>query len=454
ESDEAVLQKTPFSFDVSVWEFFWPLLVGARLVVARPGGHRDSAYLADLVVGEGVTTMHFVPSMLGVFVEEPGLARCTSLRRVICSGEALPFSLLRRFHARHRAQLHNLYGPTEAAVDVSYWQCERDRERNIVPIGRPIANVQLYVLDDHLQPAPVGVAGELHIGGIAVARGYWNRPDLTAERFVPDPFGPRGARLYRTGDRARWLSEGIIEYLGRIDQQVKIRGYRIELGEIEAALAAHPAIREAVVTVRGEEADRRLVAYVTTRSPALAGGELRRGESSTAEDAGEHLVAGSAMPDAGELRGFLQKSLPEYMVPSAYVVLPALPLTANGKVDRRALPEPETLGGAAVGVYVAPRNATEEKLAAIWAAVLRQERVGINDNFFHLGGHSLLATQVMTRVREAFGFDLPLRHVFEAPTVAEFAVVISAQAAAAPTVAATPAMTRAVRRSRPVAVAT
>jgi amino acid adenylation domain-containing protein/FkbM family methyltransferase len=287
--DDCVLQKTPFTFDVSVWEFFWPLMVGARLVVARPGGHQDPAYLARLIMAEQVTTLHFVPSMLQVFLEEPAASGCRSLKRVICSGEALPLALQERFFRVSAAELHNLYGPTEAAVDVTYWACEASRERLTVPIGRPIANIQIHLLDSYLRQTPVGVVGELHIGGTAVGRGYCRRPELTAERFIPDPFGAAGARLYKTGDLARYLSDGSIEFLGRVDHQVKLRGLRIELGEIEAALAQHPAVQEAVVVVREHgPGDQRLVAYlvpdmqqapVVRRLLQLEGGVLPVGQS-------------------------------------------------------------------------------------------------------------------------------------------------------------------------------
>ncbi|MDX8001104.1 amino acid adenylation domain-containing protein, partial [Xenorhabdus sp. Reich] len=263
--DDRVLQKTPFSFDVSVWEFFWPLLWGARLVMARPEGHKDAGYLARLIETAGITTLHFVPSMLQQFVQMISPAHtCAALKRVICSGEALPQELQQRFFARFEAELHNLYGPTEAAIDVTYWACQRDDKRHFVPIGRPIANTQLYILDTQGQPVPLGVAGEIHIGGVGVARGYLNRPALTAERFIPDPFSTApAARLYKTGDLGRWLSDGSIEYLGRNDFQVKLRGFRIELGEIEARLTQCPGVQEAAVIAREDiPGDKRLVAYL------------------------------------------------------------------------------------------------------------------------------------------------------------------------------------------------
>jgi amino acid adenylation domain-containing protein/FkbM family methyltransferase len=261
---DRVLQKTPYSFDVSVWEFFWPLMTGATLVAARPGGHRDPAYLVDLIAKQNITTLHFVPSMLGIFLETADLERCRTLRQVFASGEALPFDLQRRFFERLGAELHNLYGPTEAAVDVTYWACRRDSQRTMVPIGRPIANTQIYILDAELQPLPIGVPGELHIGGIGLARGYLNQPDLTAEKFIPNHFSEEpGARLYKTGDLARFLADGNVEYLGRIDNQVKLRGFRIELGEIEAVLAEYPGVRQAVVVVRDDNpGGPQLVAYV------------------------------------------------------------------------------------------------------------------------------------------------------------------------------------------------
>ena len=274
-ASDRVLQKTPFSFDVSVWEFFWPLLNGAGLVVARPGGHKDSRYLVELIREAAVTTLHFVPSMLQLFVEEEGARDCRSIRRVICSGEALPYHLQERFFERLPwCELHNLYGPTEASVDVTYWECRRGDPRRIVPIGRPIANMRTYVLDANLRPVPVGVAGELHLSGVGLARGYLNRTDLTEERFIASPFADAPYdRLYKTGDLCRWLPDGSVEYLGRLDFQVKIRGNRIELGEIEAVLSEHPALREAVVLAReARTGEKRLVAYVVPhgeRAPSV-----------------------------------------------------------------------------------------------------------------------------------------------------------------------------------------
>jgi amino acid adenylation domain-containing protein len=398
---DRVLQKTPFSFDVSVWEFFWPLLTGARLVVALPGGHKDSAYLAKLICQERITTLHFVPSMLSAFLEQGGLeSSCASLKRVICSGEALPLELQQRFFSLLRAELHNLYGPTEAAVDVTYWACERDSGLRTVPIGRPIANTQVYILDRHLQPAPFGVPGELHIGGIGLARGYHNRPDLTAEKFIAKPFGSElGARLYKTGDLARYLANGAIEYLGRLDHQVKIRGFRIELGEIESVLAGHPAVREAAVVAREDiPGEKRLVAYLTAKEREA--------------------------PKVQELRVLLGAKLPEYMVPSAFVTLEQFPLTPNGKVDRKRLPVPELEHFGSEQCYIAPSTPTEEAIARIWRDLLGLEQVGVRDNFFELGGHSLLAVRLQFRMEKELGRRLPLAAFFRAPTLEELATLV------------------------------
>jgi amino acid adenylation domain-containing protein len=398
---DRVLQKTPFSFDVSVWEFFWPLMFGARLVVARPGGHREPGYLLDLIAEEGISTLHFVPSMLKAFLDDidrhgaSARAKAGSIRRVICSGEALSASLSRLFFAAlDGIELHNLYGPTEAAVDVTAWRCEPGAA--VVPIGRPIDNTRIYVLDAHLSPVPIGVRGELYIGGVQVGRGYLNRPELTRERFLDDPFQGRGARLYRTGDIARWLPSGVIEYLGRLDDQVKLRGFRIELGEIESVLAQHPAVREAVVVVREDAPDdKRLVAYLAAREAPL--------------------------PEVSELRSHLQSKLPAYMVPAAFVELSALPLLPNGKINRRALPAPEGQCPPQEQTFVAPRTPVEEALARVFAEVLQLDRVSVFADFFALGGHSLLATRVVARLRPLFGVEVALRALFEAPTVAALA---------------------------------
>jgi amino acid adenylation domain-containing protein len=393
---DRVLQKTPFSFDVSVWEFFWPLITGARLVLARPGGHRDSAYIVELIKEQQITTLHFVPPMLQVFLAEDGVEACTSLRRVICSGEALSRELQDRFFTRlHKVELHNLYGPTEAAVDVTAWACDPADNQTSVPIGRPIANTQIYLLDRYQHPVHAGVPGELYIGGVQLARGYHQRPALTAERFVPDPFSDiPGARLYRTGDLARHLPDGSIDYLGRLDFQVKIRGFRIELGDIEAVLTAHPAIREAVVLAREDVPGvKQLVAYV--------------------------LPAGEQVPSTTELREALKEQLPDYMIPAHFVVVEAWPLSPSGKVDRNALPAPPRRPAAEM-VYLAPRTPAEAVLVSIWEQVLNLEQVGIHDNFFALGGDSIRSIQVLSLAKNR-GLNLNLQQLFRFQTVAELA---------------------------------
>jgi amino acid adenylation domain-containing protein/non-ribosomal peptide synthase protein (TIGR01720 family) len=389
-SDDVGLQKTPYSFDVSVWEFFWPLLNGACLAIAKPGGHLDRDYLCEAIQAHRVTTLHFVPSMLRVFLDSPRLARCHSVRRVIVSGEALTPDLVTRFHARLDSELHNLYGPTEAAVDVSWWKSPNDRGAT-VSIGKAISNTRLHVVDRRGRLMPPGAPGELCIAGVQVGRGYWNRPDLTAERFVPDPF--EAGRMYRTGDVVRLLPDGNLEYLGRSDQQVKIRGVRIELGEIEAALRQLPGVADAVVCAWDRDQDKELVAYWTPNGDGDA-------------------------PSEDALRRHLRARLPEAFVPSSFVSVTAIPRLSSGKVDRRALPPPR--GGVAGHAAVAsgePRSAAEEAVAATWCAVLGVETVGLDDNFFDVGGHSLAMMRVHGRLQEIYGADLPLLTLFEHPTV-------------------------------------
>ncbi|AZE60743.1 MULTISPECIES: non-ribosomal peptide synthetase [Pseudomonas fluorescens group] len=388
DAGDAVLQKTPFSFDVSVWEFFWPLMTGARLVVAAPGEHREPARLIETIGRHAITTLHFVPSMLQAFIHEPGVQACTRLKRIVCSGEALPLDAqLQVFAKLPGAALYNLYGPTEAAIDVTHWTCI-DEGADSVPIGRPIANLGTYVLDAQLNPVPAGVAGELYLGGTGLARSYHQRPALTAERFVPSPF-VTGERLYRTGDRVRQRADGVIEYLGRLDHQVKLRGLRIELGEIETRLMQHPQVREAVVLVQG---GKQLVAY---------------------------LVLEDEEPT--DLKAWLLSSLPEYMVPTHFITLAKLPVTANGKLDRKALPVPDaTLQQA----FVAPENALQKALAAIWSDVLGVEQVGQDDNFFELGGDSIVSMQLVSRARQA-DISLSPKDVFQHQTLRSLAQVAS-----------------------------
>ncbi|EPO9701347.1 non-ribosomal peptide synthase/polyketide synthase [Pseudomonas aeruginosa] len=395
---DTVLQKTPFSFDVSVWEFFWPLMSGARLVVAAPGDHRDPAKLVELINREGIDTLHFVPSMLQAFLQDEDVASCTSLKRIVCSGEALPADAQQQVFAKlPQAGLYNLYGPTEAAIDVTHWTCVEEG-KDAVPIGRPIANLACYILDGNLEPVPVGVLGELYLAGQGLARGYHQRPGLTAERFVASPF-VAGERMYRTGDLARYRADGVIEYSGRIDHQVKLRGLRIELGEIEARLLEHPWVREAAVLAVG---GRQLVGYVVLESE---GGDWR-------EALAAHLAA----------------SLPEYMVPAQWLALERMPLSPNGKLDRKALPAPEV--SVAQAGYSAPRNAVERTLAEIWQDLLGVERVGLDDNFFSLGGDSIVSIQVVSRARQA-GLQLSPRDLFQHQNIRSLALAAKAGAATA-----------------------
>jgi len=391
-SDDRVLQKTPATFDVSVWEFFLPLLCGATLVVAGPDAHRDPTELARLVRAHDITTAHFVPSMLDAFLAAPASAGL-QLRRVFTSGEALDASLRDRFHGRVQAELHNLYGPTEAAVDVSYWPASADDRSRPVPIGFPVWNTRLYVLDARMQPLPVGVPGDLYLGGVQLARGYLGRDDLTAERFLADPFLP-GERIYRTGDVARWRSDGAVEYLGRSDHQVKLRGLRIELGEIEAALRELPGMDRVEVLLRQDApGDARLVAYVP-----------------------------SALADAATLRSHLATRVPDYMVPSAFVGVEYWPVTANGKLDRNALPKPpqQEAGG------LLPRTPLEQELAALFAQALgRETPVAVDADFFSLGGDSLSAVHLLLAIEKRWRCDLGLGALFAQPTVAALATRIA-----------------------------
>ncbi|MBL8325977.1 MAG: amino acid adenylation domain-containing protein [Rubrivivax sp.] len=395
---DRVMQKTPFTFDVSVWEFFWPFIAGATLVVARPEGHRDGGYLVDLIHRERVTVMHFVPSMLRLFLAEGGVRECTSLRQVVCSGEALPADAVEHFFdLLPGVKLDNLYGPTEAAVDVTWWPCDPQDRSGTVPIGRPIANTRMYVLDERLRPLPVGVPGDLYIGGVQVGMGYVARPELTAERFIADPF-VAGGRMYKTGDVALWRTDGALIYLGRSDFQVKLRGYRIELGEIEAQLQREPSVAAATVTTWSDgSGDMRLVAYVVPQP--------------------------GRQTDAAALRDFLRQSLPDYMVPQHVVGLEAMPLLSSGKVDRRALPAP-VFETSAAGERVSPETATEAAVLKAMEEILRLPGIGVTDDFFALGGHSLLVARLTARLNTEMQLGLPMRTVFEAPTARRLAAAI------------------------------
>jgi amino acid adenylation domain-containing protein len=400
-ASDAVLQKTPFSFDASVWEFYAPLLAGGRLVIAQPGGHRDAAYLAETIRNEHVTVLQCVPTQLRMLLDDESFVRCTSLRRVFCGGEALTGDVTTHFHATLKADLVNLYGPTEATIDATYWTCARGDARTHMPIGRPVANTQVYVVDAALRPVPAGIAGELLIGGTGLALGYLHNEEMTGEKFIPNTIGNGSARLYRTGDLVRMTDAGVLEFLGRIDHQIKLRGFRIELGEIEATLMRQDGVKEAVVVAREDNpGDKRLVAYFIARP--------------------------DANPSTADLKNALKTSLPEYMVPAAIVKLDAFPLLPNGKIDNRSLPIPDYSRAELADTFVAPRNDIEKGVAAIWSEVLGIEKIGVYDSFFELGGHSLIATQLISRIRVMFDVELPLRKLFESPTVEDLALAVAA----------------------------
>lgn len=374
---------------------------GARLVLVDAGREQDISYLVQLIKHHQITAVCFVPSLLHAFLEEIDVDACRHLRRVTTGGETLSAQLEERFFARlPAARLYNGYGPTEATISATFWECRPGSGRRVVPIGRPIANVGVYVLDHDRQVAPVGMPGELYIGGVGVARGYLNQPQLTAERFVPDRCsGEPGSMLYRTGDVGRWLPDGHLEFLGRLDHQVKLRGFRIELGEIEAALRQHAAVRDAAVVLREDTRDgKRLVAYVATRFDAAL--------------------------SASALHSFLGRKLPRHMVPATFVMLDRLPLSPTGKVDRSALPAPDARRPALEHAFAAPRTRIEERLAGMWAQVLGLEEVGIHDNFFELGGHSLLAVRLFAQIEKVFGRKLALSTLFYGATINDLAEML------------------------------
>ncbi|RJG37163.1 amino acid adenylation domain-containing protein [Motilimonas pumila] len=390
DGHDVVLQKTPIGFDVSVWELFWPFMVGAQLAVADPEAHREPLQLLQQMQTYQVSHVHFVPSMLHAMVSQVDLAQSTALRRIICSGEALPPELANQIITQlPNVELHNLYGPTEAAIDVSYWPCQQLSSK--VPIGLPISNIQLHVLDEYLLPVPAGVPGELYIAGEGLAREYRNRADLTAERFMPNPFSQQGGRMYRTGDKVIRRQNGVLDYLGRLDQQVKLRGLRIELEEIEACLNKVDGVQESAVIVSDSGIGEQLVAYLVT-------------ETLTQEQ--EHAINGQ-----------LAQQLPSYMVPALYLRLDDMPLSPNGKRDRKALPQPQWQAVS----YRAPESELEVWLANQWQQHLALEQVGLDDNFFALGGHSLLATKILADIRQDLGVDLSLQAFFAAASLQHLA---------------------------------
>jgi surfactin family lipopeptide synthetase A len=392
-----------FGFDTSVEEFFSPLCFGGTLHLLDPEESMNAARMADYLSSHQVTTSYILPFFLsGIAGHLRSMREHLELKCVITGLEAKKERVLQEMRdVSERMCIWNAYGPTEVTYGATAFEftSSTDPDRD-APIGRPFPNYQVFVVDSHLQPLPVGVCGELIIGGVGLSRGYFNRPDLTADRFIPNPFSREvGSRLYRTGDLARYLPDGNLEFLGRRDHQIKIRGFRVELGEIEAVLAEHPQVqRAAVLAHTTSEGDTRLTAYV--------------------------VPCRNSAPAAYEIRAYLNAKLPRHMVPSSFVMLDALPMTPGGKVDRRALPAPEQIRPELEEAFVAPRTPCEEKLAGIWAEFLGFDQVGVHDNFFALGGHSLLATQIMSRIRRAFRIQIPLRRLFQTPTIAGLAEYI------------------------------
>ncbi|WP_234815699.1 non-ribosomal peptide synthetase [Mycolicibacterium boenickei] len=394
--DERLLQVASQSFDVSIGEIFGMLAAGARLVIPKPGGLGDIGYLTDLLRDEGITSMHFVPSLLGLFLSLPGVNEWRTLQRVPIGGEALPGEIADKFLATFDSLLHNFYGPTETVLNCTRYKVEGKQGARIVPIGTPKINTTIHLLDDALQPVPVGVIGEIYIGGTHVAHGYHDRPRLTAERFIADPFNP-GGRMYRSGDLARRNADGDIEFVGRADEQVKIRGFRIELGEISSAISVDPSVGQAVVVVSDlPSLGKSLVAYIT---PA----------------------AGAERVEIDRIRARVTAALPEYMIPAAFVELAEIPITAHGKIDRRALPEPEIRSATE---FRAPETETEHEIVALFGELLERDGVGADDSFFDLGGHSLLATKLVAAVRTRCGVELGVADVFENATVAGLAAKV------------------------------
>jgi len=396
---DSVLHKTAFSFDVSMFELFWPLMTGARLVIALPGGHRDAKYLSQLIQRESITVIYFVASMLQVFLDHFDPASCASLRHVFCGGEPLPAALQGKFFDLCAGELHNIYGPTETTIDSTYWNCTPGDPHQKVPIGRHVSNTRIYVLDQELRPVPPGISGEIYIAGDGLARGYLRDPQGTAARFIPDPFAQgAGQRLYRTGDIGRWRYDGVLEYQGRVDEQVKVHGNRVELGDIEESLRKHESIADAAVTVREDQGgQKQLVAYIVSNE------------------------RGPVSPE--KLRSHLQQYFPGYMVPGIYVPLKSFPLTPNGKLDRRALSAPSAQQSSPERRFVAPRYNIEAELAGIWERLLGVHPVGVLDNFFELGGSSLTALKCIHTANEQLKMQLPVAALFQHPTIEALAEV-------------------------------
>lgn len=407
EDQEIVMQRTPYSFDASVWEFYAPLISGGCLYIAEEEGNRDPGYLVEKIKKHSINVLQVVPSMLKLLLEHPDFDECISLKRVYCGGEPLPATSIQAFYRLLDAQLYNLYGPTEATIDVSCWLCKINNESDHVLIGKPISNTSFFVLDDHMNPVPIGVPGELYIGGKGLARGYLNNPSMTALKFIPDPFNESpGERLYRTGDLVRYSADGNLEYIERTDHQIKLRGFRIEPGEIEFTIKSIPGIRDATVLVhKMENGEQQLVAFVVPQIKI------------NASEAVNNFIA--------SIRDFLQSKLPVFMVPAVIQIIETIPLKPNGKIDRQLLPVPTSHGNEMNTNYVAPSNQRESALADIWGKLLHIEKVGIHDHFFQqLGGNSLLATQMISRVRDRFKVKMPLQSIFKAPTIHGFSKLL------------------------------
>lgn len=404
---DSMLYIATVGFDIALWEMIFPLMVGAKLIIAADSLNKDPDHILNLIDKWKISVIHFVPSLLDLILEHPAFYKFQSIKQVVCGGEGISFRLKEKFIQKLNAELYHAYGPTEAAISVTHWNCREDIEQKRVPIGKPIDNTGIYIVDTEFAPVPLGVPGEICIGGVQLARGYHNNPDLTAEKFIPNPYllktdslDHHQLRLYRTGDLGRYLPDGNIEFLGRADEQVKIRGFRIELKEIESNIKLHPRVAQVLVLAREDQpGDKKLVAYIVQ-----------------AKDAGLEVVSEETLLE--ELRNQLERKLPDFMIPSFFIFIDKIPLTPNGKVDRKSLPAPDITQITKAEKFVAPRNEHEIKLCLIWQDVLKIEPIGIQDNFFKLGGHSLLAIQAVSRIRHQFGIDIPLRALFDCPTVA------------------------------------
>ncbi|MBD2202784.1 amino acid adenylation domain-containing protein [Calothrix sp. FACHB-1219] len=400
QETDIVIQKTPFSFDASIWEFYAPLLVGGKLIIAKPGGHQDVSYLLEVINQQQVTIVQLVPSLLQMLLEQEGIEKCNSLKHIFCGGETLSLVLQKKLLSRLNVNLYNLYGPTEACIDATFWTCQAEINQKNVPIGRAIHNTKTYILDSNLQPVPIGIPGELHIGGAGLARGYFNRPELTADKFIANPFNSvKSERLYKTGDLVRYLPDGNIEFLGRIDNQVKIRGFRIELGEIEEILNQHTDVVNAVLITNVDAVgSQNLVAYIVPATEQLT--------------------------SVNQLRTFLKEKLPDYMVPANFVIIDSLPLTPNGKVDRKALASLNLKTNIPANNQILPRTPLEYKLVEIWEEILQVNPIGVTENFFDLGGHSLLAIRLIAAIENRLDCNLPVVALFREGTIEKIAALI------------------------------